>query len=86
MGNKIKIAFAGARRSGSFFRAFQSHPETEIVALCDLYQPTLVEAGKTLGVDQLYTVYEQMLDEAKPDAVVVATPMHKRVAAARASI
>jgi predicted dehydrogenase len=29
-----------------------------------------------LEVEQLYTVYDQMLDEAKPDAVVVATPMH----------
>jgi predicted dehydrogenase len=76
MGQKLKIAFAGIRRASSFVRAFQNHPETEIVALCDLYQPTLSEAGKALGVDKLYTVYEQMLDEVKPDAVVVATPMN----------
>ncbi len=86
MGKKLKIAFAGIRRASSFVRAFQSHPETEIVALCDLYQPTLTEAGKALGVDQLYTVYEQMLDEAKPDAVVVATPMQYHAAQAIAAL
>jgi predicted dehydrogenase len=76
MGHKLKIAFAGIRRASSFVRAFQNHAETEIVALCDLNQTTLAEAGKALGVNQVYTVYEEMLDEAKPDAVVVATPMH----------
>ncbi len=76
MANRIKIAFAGVHRASSFFQAFQNHPETEIVALCDVHAPTLAEAGKKTGVEQLYTNYEQMLDEAKPDAVIVATPMH----------
>jgi predicted dehydrogenase len=76
MAKELKVAFAGARRSSSFFRAFQSHPETQVVALCDTYEPNLYEAGKATGVTQLYTVYEKMLDEAKPDIVVVATPMH----------
>ena len=76
MGKEIKVAFAGVHRASSFFRAFELHPETAIVALCDLHEPTLRGTGAQLGIDQLYTNYEQMLDEAKPDAVVVATPMH----------
>ena len=86
MSSKLKIAFAGIRRASSFVRAFQSHPETEIVALCDLYQPTLTDAGAALGVDKLYTVYEQMLDEVKPDAVVVATPMQYHAAQSIAAL
>ncbi|GIV79700.1 MAG: glycosyl hydrolase family 109 protein 1 [Litorilinea sp.] len=73
--NEIKVAFAGVRRSSAFFKAFQLHPETQIVALCDINERTLAEAGKATGVTQLYTVYEKMLDEARPDVVVVATPM-----------
>ena len=46
MAKELKVAFAGARRSSSFFKAFQSHPETQIVALCDAHEPTLYEAGK----------------------------------------
>lgn len=80
MSKDLKVAFAGARRSSSFFKAFQSHPETQVVALCDTYEPALLETGKATGITQLYTVYEKMLDEAKPDIVVVATPMHYHVA------
>jgi predicted dehydrogenase len=86
MAKEIKVAFAGARRASSFFRAFQSHPETEIVALCDVHAPALTEAGRATGITQLYTVYEQMLDEARPDVVVVATPMHYHAAQAIAAL
>ena len=79
MGKDIKVAFAGAHRASGFFRAFQVHPETQIVALCDPHEATLAEAGKATGIDGLYTVYEKMLDEAKPDAVVVASPMQFHV-------
>ena len=75
MPRDIKVAFAGVHRASSFFKAFQVNPETQIVALCDLSERTLGLAAEELGVKQLYTGYERMLDEAKPDAVVVATPM-----------
>ncbi len=32
----IRVAMVGVPRAGSFFNAFRSHPETEIVALCDI--------------------------------------------------
>lgn len=86
MSKEIKVAFAGVHRASSFARAFQHHPETQIVALCDLHAPTLAEAGRALGVDALYIVYEQMLDEVRPDAVVVATPMHVHAAQAIAAL
>jgi predicted dehydrogenase len=86
LNSKLRVAFAGARRASSFFRAFQQHPETEIVALCDIHGPTLAEAGKTTGIESLYTVYEQMLDEVQPDIVVVATPMHHHASQAIAAL
>ena len=79
MGKEIKVAFAGVHRSSSFFRAFQAHSETQIVALCDINENVLAEAGKATGITSLYTLYEKMLDEARPDAVVVATPMQFHV-------
>lgn len=86
MTNRVRVAFAGARRASSFFKAFQAHPETEIVALCDVHEPTLRAAGEATGIDQLYTVYETMLDQARPDAVVIATPMHFHAAHAIAAL
>jgi len=49
------------------------------VALCDINEETLAEAGEATGIAGLYTLYEKMLDEARPDAVVVATPMQFHV-------
>jgi predicted dehydrogenase len=80
------VAFAGARRASSFFKAFQSHPETEIVALCDVHEPTLRDAGRATGIDRLYAVYEQMLDDVRPDAVVIATPMQFHAAHSLAAL
>jgi predicted dehydrogenase len=79
MSKDIKVAFAGVNRASSFFEAFQVHPDTEIVALCDVNEAILRDVGESVGVNQLYTVYEKMLDEVRPDAVVVATPMQYHV-------
>ena len=79
MSKDIKIAFAGAHRSSGFFKAFQAHPETDIVALCDINDEALAAMGKATGITKLYTMYEKMLEDAKPDAVVVATPMQFHV-------
>lgn len=79
MAKDIKVGFVGVHRAGSFFKAFQVHPDTEIVALCDINEQTLADAGEATGITQLYVEYGKMLDDAKPDAVVVATPMQYHV-------
>ena len=79
MSKHITVAFAGVHRANAYFRSFQAHPDTEIVALCDLNEETLAESGEALGVTRRYTVFERMLDEVRPDAVVVSTPMQFHV-------
>lgn len=70
MARDIKVAFAGAQRASGFFRTFAAHPETQIVALCDVNEQALATAGEASGVSQLYTHFEVMLDHTRPDAVV----------------
>jgi predicted dehydrogenase len=70
-----KVAFVGVHRASAFFRSFQAHPDTEIVALCDINEETLARASEALSISRGYTVFERMLDDARPDAVVVSTPM-----------
>ena len=79
MSKEIKVAFVGAHRSSGFLRAFRAHPHTELVALCDVNETVLAETGKAAGIEELYTIYETMLDDAQPDAVVIATPMQFHV-------
>ena len=86
MSEKIRVAMVGVPRAGSFFNAFRAHSETEIVALCDINAAALDAIGESTGVDARYLVYEQMLDEVKPDAVVIATPMHYHAAQAIAAL
>jgi len=86
MTKEIKVAFAGARRSSSFLSAFRAHPETEVVALCDIDEAALAAAGRTTGITALYPVFERMLDETRPDAVVIGTPMQFHVAQSIASL
>jgi predicted dehydrogenase len=82
----IRVALAGVHRASAYVKAFQLHPETEIVALCDPNETALAEAGRALGVQQLYTVYEQMLDDARADAVLIATPMQFHAAQSMAAL
>jgi predicted dehydrogenase len=86
MRNKISVALAGVRRASAFVQAFQLHPETEITALCDLDEGAVLQAAQALGVHRSYTNFEKMLDEARPDAVVVATPMQHHAAHAIAAL
>jgi len=86
MADEIKVAFAGARRSRSFFPAFRAHPDTRLVAVCDVDEAVLDEAAAAAGVSARYTVFERMLDEARPDAVVVATPMQHHASQAIAAL
>ncbi len=74
--NDLKVAIVGAAGRGScFITPFESNPHTQIVALCDINTEKLANTpNKPEGV-KLYSDFEQMLEQAKPDIVVVATPM-----------
>ena len=74
--NDIKVAIVGAAgRGGSFILPFTANPNTQLVALCDADADRLHAIPSVPKSTQLYTDYDQMLDESAPDVVVVATPM-----------
>ncbi|SEW31211.1 Gfo/Idh/MocA family protein [Natrinema salifodinae] len=57
-------------------RQFDAVPNAELVALADVNEANLADAGRELGVAAAgrYTDYETMLDEAALDAAAIATP------------
>lgn len=80
MSKDIKVGIVGAAGRGkSFFSAFKNNPHTEIVALCDINEEGIKETAAEIGVEQVYTDYEAMLDKAGLDAVMIGTPMHFHV-------
>jgi len=55
-------------------RAYQTHPDVEVVAIADLDKARLEQIGDEYGVPVRYTSGEQMLQGEKLDVVSVATP------------
>jgi predicted dehydrogenase len=70
----IRIGIVGAGKMGlSHFAIANALPDTAVVAICDTARYVVSVLNKYAGV-QTFTRYEEMIDEARPDAVIVATP------------
>lgn len=72
----LKVGIVGAAgRGASYFAPFLANPRTRLEALCDINEERLRETAAGVGVQKLYKDYEEMLEEAGIDAVVIGTPM-----------
>jgi predicted dehydrogenase len=50
--------------------------DTEIVALCDVYEPRLLEAAEIAPQAKQYRDYRALLDDKNVDAVLIGSPDH----------
>jgi len=53
---------------------FQQQGVTQAVAVCDVYQPRLVDAAKKCPGAKMYRAHEQLLEDPNVDVVCIATP------------
>jgi predicted dehydrogenase len=76
--DRVRLGFIGvANRGGQLMTAFLDHDDMQIVALCDVDEPTLLKANERLdGKADTYRDFRKMLDRKDVDAVVIATPDH----------
>lgn len=70
----IRVGLVGAAGRGGHFRTAFEVSGARITAICDLRVEALNEWPDATA--ERYTDYEQMLDRAKLDAVVIGTPQH----------
>ncbi len=74
---RIGVVGAGGIGAAAHLPAIVALPEeAELVAIVDLDEQRRTDAGREFGTDNLYSDLAVMLDEQKPDIVVVATPPH----------
>jgi len=74
--DQLHVGIVGAAgRGASFFSSFTENAHTRITALCDLNAEGLARAAALVGEVKTYTDYEQMLDDAGLDLVMIGTPM-----------
>ena len=75
---RIRLGFIGvANRGGQLLGCTTPFEDAEVVALCDVYRPTIETwAASVPNKVALYGDYRQMLEKEQLDAVVIATPDH----------
>lgn len=73
---KCRLAVIGPGSRGRFLMSFLvKNPKVEIVALCDIYQPSIDEALKLAPKAKVYGNYQEVLEDKNVDAILVATPL-----------
>ena len=60
--------------SERFFKQAEARDDCRFVATCARRRENAERKGREHGVDRWYDDYERMLDEIRPDGVVVTTP------------
>ncbi len=71
----LRIGIVGACRRGGSFRAACDAAGVRIAAVCDVDAANLPAAASRLGAEHAYLDYQEMLDRADLDAVIIGTPM-----------
>src|SRR3954467_6280850 len=80
------MAIVGLGKMGLSHQAIvNAHPDVDLVAMCDASGYVLGVLEKYTGV-KAYSDYETMLDEARPDAVLIATPSRTHASMVRTAL
>lgn len=76
-GERCRLAVIGPGSRGCFLMSFLvKNPKVEIVALCDIYQPSIDNGLKLAPKAKVYNDYRRVLEDKNVDAVVIATPLN----------
>lgn len=97
--SKFKAAIVGCGRIASLFaqdkrrgevlthaQAYLAHPETELVAACDICEDRLRDFGRRWKIKQLYTDLGRMLENEAIDILSIATPPETHLSLAMTAV
>jgi predicted dehydrogenase len=77
VGSVARIGIIGPGSRGQHLMSFLvQNPKVEIVALCDVYKPSIDAALLMAPKAKMYTDYKKLLEDKNIDAVLIATPLH----------
>ncbi len=72
-----RLGIIGPGSRGQFLMSFlKRNAKVEVVALCDIYQPSIDGALKLYPEATVYKDYRKLLEDRRVDAVLIATPLN----------
>ncbi|MDQ6632005.1 MAG: Gfo/Idh/MocA family oxidoreductase [Verrucomicrobiota bacterium] len=74
--NKINIAIIGLGFGAEFIPIYQSHPHTNMSAICQRRKEKLDEIGNKYGIEKRFTRFEELLKDPDIHAVHINSPIH----------
>ena len=75
--DRVRVALIGSGGRGQYVMSlFQQVPSTEIVAVCDVYEPRRAQAMQKFPGAKDYLDYHEVLDRKDIDAVLIGSPDH----------
>ena len=78
VGSIARIGVIGPGSRGQHLMSFLvKNPKVKIVALCDIYQPSIDKALEMAPEAKVYNDYRRLLEDKNVDAVLIATPLDK---------
>ncbi len=73
----VKLGIIGPGSRGRYLtQLLANNKKADIIALCDIYQPSLDEALKIVPNAKTYKDYRHLLEDKNIDAIVIATPLN----------
>jgi len=76
-GAKVKVAVIGLGSWGrEILKTLGSHPQAEVVAICDTYAPSVRKCAKDAPGARQVADYQELLADKSIQAVIIATPSH----------
>src|SRR4029078_8214256 len=75
MANKVRVAIVGLGFGAEFIPIYQSHPDSEMYAICQRNPASLNQIGDSFGVAKRSTNFDQLLKDPKVDAVHINSPI-----------
>ncbi len=75
---KIRIGIIGPGSRGRFLmNLLKNNKKAEMVAICDIYQPSIDKALEIAPKAKVYNDYKKLLEDKNIDAVVITTPLFR---------
>jgi len=76
-GEKVKLGIIGPGSRGRLLMSFLlENKKAEMIAICDVYQPSIDAALELTPNAKVYTDYRKLLENKEIDAVIIATPLN----------